>query len=89
MTKLAEFRRKYPQYDDVSDKNLADAVHAKYYSSIPIDEYYTDIGLDTAEDVDFFDATGEALKRTAGSFVTGTTGAFLGLGQLTPYLSRC
>lgn len=83
MTAFTDFRKRYPQYDDMSDKELADAFHSKYYSDIPIDDYYSQIGLDT--DVDFFDATGEALKRTAGSFVTGTTGAFLGLGQLTPF----
>lgn len=83
MTALTDFRRQYPQYDDMSDKDLADALYSKYYSDIPIDDYYSQVGLDT--DVDFFDATGEALKRTAGSFVTGTTGAFLGLGQLTPF----
>jgi len=70
MTALTDFRKQYPQYDDMSDKDLADALHSKYYSDIPIDDYYSQVGLDT--DVDFFDATGETLKRTAGSFVTGT-----------------
>ena len=83
MTALSDFRKRYPEYDEVSDKDLADALHSKYYSSIPIDDYYSQIGLDTGSG--FFDATGEALKRTAGSFVTGTTGAVLGLGQFTPY----
>ena len=80
MTALSDIRKRYPEYDEVSDKDLADALHSKYYSSIPIDDYYSQIGLDTGSG--FFDATGEALKRTAGSFVTGTTGAVLGLGSV-------
>ena len=85
MTALSDFRRQYPQYDGVPDKELADALHSKYYSNIPIDDYYSQIGLDATTDVDFFDATGEALKRTAGSFVTGATSGVLGLGQFTPF----
>ena len=30
MMKLSEIRTKYPQYDDLSDQQLADALHKKY-----------------------------------------------------------
>lgn len=39
MTILADFRAKYPQYDSVSDADLSDALHKKYYSSIPKQEF--------------------------------------------------
>ena len=42
---LREFRSKYPQYDDMSDRALADALHRKFYSDIPIEDYYRRIGL--------------------------------------------
>ena len=42
---LREFRNKYPQYDDMSDRALADALHRKFYFDIPIEDYYRRIGL--------------------------------------------
>ena len=35
MDNLADFRRQYPQYDDMSDVELADAIHRKFYSDLP------------------------------------------------------
>ena len=32
---IQEVRQKYPQYSDLSDKQLVDALHSKYYSDIP------------------------------------------------------
>ena len=46
---LAEFRSKYPQYNDLSDRQLADALHAKHYSDIPKDEFDRRIGLPPAK----------------------------------------
>ena len=36
---LIDFRNQYPQYNDLSDEELADALHSKYYSDIDKDEY--------------------------------------------------
>lgn len=44
-TPLADFRQQYPQYDDMSEEDLASAMHAKYYSDMPVDEYNAKIGL--------------------------------------------
>ena len=38
-------RSKYPQYKDLSDKQLADALHNKYYSDMPVEQFYAKIGL--------------------------------------------
>jgi hypothetical protein len=35
MSTIADFRRQYPQYDDMSDVELADAIHRKFYSDLP------------------------------------------------------
>jgi len=45
MTNIAEIRKKYPQYSDMSDDALASALHQKFYSDIPRDEFNTKIGL--------------------------------------------
>src|SRR6185503_14269659 len=45
MPTIQEIRSKYPQYDDMSDMQLADALHTKYYSDIPKDQYYEKIGM--------------------------------------------
>lgn len=42
---LKQFREQYPQYSGKSDEELADALHRKFYSSIPRDEFNTRIGL--------------------------------------------
>ncbi len=34
-SKLDDFRRQYPQYDDLSDEALTNALYAKFYSDIP------------------------------------------------------
>jgi len=42
---IRTMREKYPQYSDMPDKQLVDALHAKYYSDIPIEKYYAMVGL--------------------------------------------
>jgi hypothetical protein len=36
---ILEFRKQYPQYDDVSDAQLASSLHAKHYSDLPREEF--------------------------------------------------
>src|SRR5665213_237061 len=43
-TTLAEFRTQYPQYHDMSDSDLTSALHAKFYSDMPADEFARKIG---------------------------------------------
>lgn len=43
--KLSEFRAQFPQYNDMSDQALADALHRKFYSDIPKAEFDKKIGL--------------------------------------------
>lgn len=42
---LKEFRQQYPQYDDMSDTDLAKGLHEKLYSDVPFDEFSKAIGL--------------------------------------------
>jgi hypothetical protein len=51
MTTLAEVRSQYPQYSDMPDVALADALHQKFYSDIPKDQFYKKVGLTSASTV--------------------------------------
>ena len=43
--KISEIRRQYPQYSELSDKELADALHAKYYPTMELGDFYERVGL--------------------------------------------
>jgi hypothetical protein len=45
MPTIAEIRQKYPQYEDLSDDALAGALHKKFYSDMPREEFDTKIGF--------------------------------------------
>lgn len=45
MATIAEIRAKYPQYSDMPDAALADALHKKFYSDMPRSEFNKKIGL--------------------------------------------
>lgn len=45
---ITEIRQKYPQYNEISDDELAKKLHAKYYASMPFEEFGTKIGLGIA-----------------------------------------
>jgi len=44
---LSELRQKYPDYNDMSDQEFADAFHGKFYSDIPKEDFYSKIGYST------------------------------------------
>lgn len=48
MPSLAEFRQNYPQYNDMSDADLSDAIHKKWYSDMPRGEFDQRMGTKTA-----------------------------------------
>lgn len=45
MPTIAEIRQKFPQYQDMSDEALAGALHKKYYSDMPVQDFNAKIGL--------------------------------------------
>jgi hypothetical protein len=49
MANIQEIRDKYPQYNDMSDMELADAMHSKHYSDMPKDQFYSKIGLSSKD----------------------------------------
>lgn len=52
MATLADFRAQNPVYDDMSDADLATALHAKFYSDLPQDEFFAQLGLASSEPYD-------------------------------------
>jgi len=73
MGTLADFRRKYPQYNNVGDAQLASALRERYYADVPVDQYYKQIGVPAPKapkpkpdinDTNF-------LKDTAASVISG------------------
>jgi hypothetical protein len=45
MPTIAEVREKFPQYNDMSDVELAGALHNRFYSDMPPDQFAEKIGL--------------------------------------------
>jgi hypothetical protein len=45
MPNIAEIRQQYPQYQDLSDEQLAQGLHQKFYSDMPFEEFSGKIGL--------------------------------------------
>ncbi|MCG7492462.1 LPD38 domain-containing protein [Thalassobius sp. Cn5-15] len=46
---IAEVRAKYPQYKDMSDGDLADALHSKFYPQLDKADFYGRIGYSSTE----------------------------------------
>jgi hypothetical protein len=45
MATLAEFRTKYPQYNDMPDVELADSLHQKFYADIPRPQFFQQLDI--------------------------------------------
>lgn len=43
---LQEFREKFPQYNDMEDRDLAEGLYKKYYSDMPKEKFYAHIGVE-------------------------------------------
>jgi hypothetical protein len=45
MASLAEIRQQYPQYEDMSDQQLSDALYQKFYSDMPREQFDQRMGV--------------------------------------------
>ncbi len=93
MLNIQEVRSKYPQYKDLSDKELLDSLHGKYYPDMPIEEFYskTGFGIDERSEAlppltkrqraaDILKSAPSGIYKGA-SYVTGMAGDIEKLGQ--------
>jgi hypothetical protein len=45
MATIKDIRSKYPQYNDLTDRELAEKFHAKFYADLPFEEFAGKINL--------------------------------------------
>ena len=53
MPSLPEIRQQYPQYDDLSDEQLASSLHKQFYSDMPDREFRKTIGAPLNHNIDW------------------------------------
>lgn len=85
MTALDDFRKQHPQYNDMADRDLADALHGKYYSDIPKTDFYKSLGM-TEEDRSQW-GIGEKINNVINQIGTGAYKGLTGLAGLPGTLS--
>ena len=65
MSGLDDFRKKFPQYNDVSDANLTNSLYSKHYSDMPRAEFDKKMGVDDVSKEVASMREGNALMRGA------------------------
>ena len=65
---MREVRMRFPQYDDMGDVELATALHRKFYSDMPVADFYKKVGLtespvNAAEDMSGIDQARAGLGK--------------------------
>jgi len=83
MITLSEIRSKYPEYEDISDKELSQMLHKKYYSDIPIEEFNKKVMQSPIDTTPTLSKAAQA-GRNANPFIQGALnlGEGLTLGSL-------
>ena len=71
---IAEIRQKYPQYNDLSDMELAQGFHKKFYSDMDFNDFSSKIGLQP-------ETKPEEKNYTLGRLATVDSGATFGFGR--------
>lgn len=66
---IDRIRKKYPDYNDLSDRDLADKLHDKFYSDIPKEDFYNRIGLNKKSPFNF--STPFDRSTTVGNVLSG------------------
>jgi hypothetical protein len=82
---LGELRLRYPEYDDVDDLTLADALRDTFYPDVPKEQFYQDIQL-KGDMGDFARGVGEGVDTLQSS--TGAALSLLGKGIGSDYLDE-
>lgn len=73
---LSELRQKYPDYNDMSDQEFADAFHGKFYSDIPKEDFYSKIGYSTKPKEKSFHPLDNPVAGAGETALSMLTGAF-------------
>ena len=71
MASIQEIRNKYPQYNEMSDEDLARALHGKFYSDMDFGEFSERIGLAPAQEAPTIPEGSTLLKQYPdGGYIT-------------------
>jgi len=82
MATIAEIRQKYPQYSDMSDSQLADALHSKFYADMPRDQFNAKIGFSGEQSPSALDQLGHQVGLTARYGIEGLASPFATLADV-------
>lgn len=84
MASISEIRQQYPQYNDLSDEQLAEGLYNKHYSDMPRDEFNAKIGLSQPEPNMLQKAADavEPINALGGGIATGLVNAGRAVGGL-------
>jgi hypothetical protein len=47
---MDQVRERFPEYDDMDDMELANAIHGRFYSDMPLGEFYAQVGFNPDQD---------------------------------------
>jgi hypothetical protein len=47
---MDQVRERFPEYDDMDDMTLANAIHGRFYSDIPLADFYAQVGFNPEQD---------------------------------------
>lgn len=63
MPTIAEFRQQHPEYHDMEDVELADALHQKFYSDIPKADFDKTLGIKTNQGLGFMEGVANVIDK--------------------------
>ena len=75
---ISQVREKFPQYSDMSDEQLAQGLHKKYYRDMPFDAFSQKIGLKSKQETPYM-APAELKEQRK-----GYRARLAGVGEVTP-----
>jgi hypothetical protein len=75
---ISQVREKFPQYSDMSDEQLAQGLHKKYYSDMPFDAFSQKIGLKSKQETPYMSSAELQGQRK------GYRARLAGVGEVTP-----
>lgn len=85
---FAQVRQKYPEYKDLSDDQLAQGLHKKFYADIPYEEFQSKVGLKSTKQpfLETWPAPPvretDPVKTFGADVLTGATGIMRGTANL-------
>lgn len=68
MATLAEIRQQYPQYADMSDQQIAEGLHKKFYSDMPFEQFSQKIGYAAKPEKSLMQQYSDAVPGTPESY---------------------